>query len=71
MEEKDYLDAKKAHEISANVSHINEVMRVIQARCEKGFFFAQFPEMAESDLFILKELGYKWVKSSGFIEIRW
>lgn len=71
MEEKDYLSARKAHEISASASHIDEVMDSIKSACQKGFYKVTFLELADADKALLQKLGYKIMTNQRFIEVRW
>lgn len=71
MEEKNYLSAKEAHEISASMSHIDEVMGKIKSACERGFYKFLFKEMADADRAILQKLGYKVVPIGGYYNVSW
>lgn len=71
MEEKDYLSARKAHEISASVSHIDEVMEEIKSACDRGYFKVLFKELADADRSILKKLGYKIVPVEIYFNVSW
>lgn len=71
MEKKDYLKAKDAHKISANVSHIDEVMEQIRSACEKGYFKVLFKELAEADIDTLRSLEYKVMPVAKYYNVSW
>lgn len=71
MEKKDYLSAKKAHEIAVNANHIDEVIECIKSSCENGRFCTTFKYMSKGDIEILQGLGYEVIKVGGLIRVSW